>query len=479
MGMVILYRRKWILLLWGVAILLLIIFGVSMTGLNDTKNLFKFKEIKTTGVQKMHIIGERSSGKDIRQLFDEGNVNKKIVLELKNKGNPNVLPTDSIRKKTVDNTVTQSKPSSIVFNELIYQLEASRTAREKNSDQSRVPTRSIQTKKCTPAKSVIFLKTHKTGSSTITNIMQRYADAHDLKVALPKNHIFFGWPNTFEDKYVLGYKPGIKYNILMNHARFHRDRMLNIMADKDTKIVTIIRDPLYQFESAVVYYKFKTLFDLDNKLNMLDAFFIKSKEDIYARVKERKTDNEVLAKNPITYDMGFSAWNENQADINAVLEKVKSSYNLVMISDYMAESLVMLKEKLCWDSLEIAYFTMNKRPDEYRQQMTHREKLREKVKNWNKIDYAIFEHYNKTFWQGVHKGGQQFQRNVEKLRETNKWLKEKCLDAGHHFDKSQPWFPIMGFKLKEESKEFRYRALCENMIRSEIEYTNLLKKKRS
>lgn len=82
-------------------------------------------------------------------------------------------------------------------------------------------------------------------------------------------------------------------------------------------------------------------------------------------------------------------------------------------------------------------------------------------------------------WQGVHKGGQQFQRNVEKLRETNKWLKEKCLDAGHHFDKSQPWFPIMGFKLKEESKEFRYRALCENMIRSEIEYTNLLKKKRS
>lgn len=210
--------------------------------------------------------------------------------------------------------------------------------------------------------------------------MQRYADAHDLKVALPKNHIFFGWPNTFEDKYVLGYKPGMKYNILMNHARFHRDRMLNIMADKDTKIVTIIRDPLYQFESAVVYYKFKTLFDLDNKLNMLDAFFIKSKEDIYARVKERKTDNEVLAKSPITYDMGFSAWNENQADINAVLEKVKSSYNLVMISDYMAESLVMLKEKLCWDSLEIAYFTMNKRPDEYRQQMTHREKLREKVK---------------------------------------------------------------------------------------------------
>lgn len=358
---------------------------------------------------------------------------------------------------------------------------------EETVDQSKAPIRNTQStpttgvppKKCKPIKNVIFLKTHKTGSSTVINIMQRYAHTHGLKVALPNITHFLGWPNTFEEKYVFEHKAGMKYNILCNHARFHRDRMLKLMADKDTKIVTIIRDPLYQFESTAVYLNFYALFRINRKLNLLDAFFNKSKADIYARTKRRNTHNVFLVKNPITYDMGYPTWRENKRLIDAILEKVEKSFNLVMISDYMAESLAMLKEELCWDLKDIVYFTMNKRPDKYRQKMKNREGLRDKVRNWNKIDYTIFDHYNKTFWERVRAGGAAFKRNVEKLKETNAWLKEHCLETGRHYDKSQPWFPILGYKLKNESKDFKFRTLCENMVRSEIDYTNMLKLKQT
>lgn len=36
-----------------------------------------------------------------------------------------------------------------------------------------------------PSKHVAFLKTHKTGSSTMSNIMLRFADTHNLTVGLP------------------------------------------------------------------------------------------------------------------------------------------------------------------------------------------------------------------------------------------------------------------------------------------------------
>ena len=93
--------------------------------------------------------------------------------------------------------------------------------------------------------------------------------------------------------------------------------------------------------------------------------------------------------------------------------------------------------------------------------------------------YRIFEYYNQTFWNKVHKGGAEFQEKVKKLRNTNEWLRENCLQPGRHFDKSQPWFPILGFRLRNESKNFKFRRLCEDMIRSEIDYTNLLKLKQT
>lgn len=49
--------------------------------------------------------------------------------------------------------------------------------------------------KCAPRVKLAYLKTHKTGSSTLTNIFHRIALTYNASVVLPKSNLFLGWPS--------------------------------------------------------------------------------------------------------------------------------------------------------------------------------------------------------------------------------------------------------------------------------------------
>ena len=66
---------------------------------------------------------------------------------------------------------------------------------------------------------ILFLKTHKTGGSSVANILFRFAKSRSLMVALPKKQIYsFFWPWSFQMSFV-DELPNQKPNILCSHAR--------------------------------------------------------------------------------------------------------------------------------------------------------------------------------------------------------------------------------------------------------------------
>lgn len=190
-------------------------------------------------------------------------------------------------------------------------------------------------------------------------------------------------------------------------------------------------------------------------------------------------EERFLVKNPVAFDMGFKAWNDEESAIIPNIERAKKYFDLVMISDYMAESLILLKDLLCWDLKDVVYFSMNRRPDKCRQKIENVEDARQRIKEWNKIDYEIFNHFNRTFWEKINSKGSYFKSDLDQLLSTKNKLHQTCLSHDRHFDKSQPWFPILGFKLKSETQNQNIRTLCEDMIRSEIDFTYLLKYKQT
>ena len=76
-----------------------------------------------------------------------------------------------------------------------------------------------------PVTNVMFLKTHKTASSTVLNILYRFAETHNLSAALPAGGRFhLGYPWLFLARYVEGAEqggPGRRFNIMCNHLRFN------------------------------------------------------------------------------------------------------------------------------------------------------------------------------------------------------------------------------------------------------------------
>ena len=76
---------------------------------------------------------------------------------------------------------------------------------------------------------VVFLKTHKTGSSTMSNIMLRYADTHNLTVGLPLEGKWElgGYP-AYIDRRLID-PPLSTYNILGHHFRFNIDKLREFM----------------------------------------------------------------------------------------------------------------------------------------------------------------------------------------------------------------------------------------------------------
>lgn len=82
-----------------------------------------------------------------------------------------------------------------------------------------------------PAQHVVLLRTHRSGSSTIANIMYRYGDLNDLEFALPKQKSYdFYWPLNFNPSFVDKKYLNLTPPDLLINARYSPDTMTSFMS---------------------------------------------------------------------------------------------------------------------------------------------------------------------------------------------------------------------------------------------------------
>jgi len=82
---------------------------------------------------------------------------------------------------------------------------------------------SSQRETCEPKTDIVFLKVHKSASSTVMNILFRFGETHNLTFAFPiggGNQLFY--PHPFLARFVQGFSPRSpqRFNILCHHMRF-------------------------------------------------------------------------------------------------------------------------------------------------------------------------------------------------------------------------------------------------------------------
>lgn len=330
--------------------------------------------------------------------------------------------------------------------------------------------------KCSPKVNIMFLKTHKTASSTILNVLFRFGEKHRLRFAFPDGHNDFFYPSSFQCSQVKDYRPGECFNIICNHMRFDRREVAKLLPP-DAVYVTIVRDPADLFESSFHYYHraIPSTWRIrgENKL----AQFLEHPQRFY----HPRAFNSFYLKNLLFFDFGLD--NNLEADDPQVMKAIHSlskHFNLVLIAEYFEESLILLKHMLCWTMEDILYFKLNMRKSSSVSRLTS--DLKAKALQWNGADWKLYQHFNATFWARVEAfGRERMKEEVEELRRRNAEMMVICTKDGGAVEARNiqdkrflPWQPvgdssILGYNLKKIIDP-KFRTLCEKMLTPEIQY---------
>ena len=250
--------------------------------------------------------------------------------------------------------------------------------------------------------------------------------------------------------------------------------MNRLFPKESSKYITILRNPVDNFESVFNYMELGKRIGLGNNPDSLQLFLERGGIPF---TKMRKINYEwLLIRNPLLHDLGLSfKFYQNLTAVNEYIQFLDKEFDLVTIMDYFDESLVLMKRLLCWNMDDILYLKLNDRQEEERNVALNSD-IRENIKRWNKADVLLFDHFNKSFWKRIEKEGDTFEQELATFRQRATKIKQSCVtnETGLQFLYAGKY--VKGYNLKHDLPE-ELRRLCEKMTMNENTYLKYLRGK--
>nr|KAG5704130.1 hypothetical protein BaRGS_009660 [Batillaria attramentaria] len=260
---------------------------------------------------------------------------------------------------------------------------------------------------------------HKCGSTTVYNILARYALHHNLNVALPRRKYkdTEGWHTfgSFTEDRVMPLAPGQEFHLLFNHMTYNRTALDKVMPP-GTFYCAIVREPVKRFISSVYYYNFLEPPRPDVSVSdFVMRGFLSEKNRAVLESKE----HPFWVYNTIALDTGMalSKVKDEQA-VEEHIAKLDREMDLVMVVEHFYESIVLLKRRAKLHLRDVIFIVENVR----KQTATHR--LADSdvtvLKAWQMADFKIYDHFHRKFREEVKKEGASFTEEVEHFKTVQK-----------------------------------------------------------
>ena len=247
---------------------------------------------------------------------------------------------------------------------------------------------------CEPKTKVGFMKTHKTGSSTIQNILLRYAEMYELNIMLPNkgnrlNYYKNGLHQPFQMRWLkhvpwhqqLASTQG--YDMTLLHTKWNHEVFREALGQKAV-FVTILRDPSDTFESLYSYFKLQNYYKME-----LPKFIQRLDQDPSL---SDKRFHGYLGLNMQIFEFGFNLNDRNnKTAIDKKIKEIESNFDLVMIMEKLPESLVLLADSLCLPLFMMASLKLNERKPYLKVGLSETEKSI--LRKHQSADEILYEHF--------------------------------------------------------------------------------------
>lgn len=218
---------------------------------------------------------------------------------------------------------------------------------------------------------IFYVKTHKTGSSTLYNILGRYAVKHHYNFILPKKGNSFNFPKTLDYHAIANYPKFDVYrngDIILNHLAINLNQtklskkvpisqqLDQILPIQNFFKFTILRSPVKNFESIFTYFQHV------NK-NFIQA---KTTQNFIQNPELYSQKYQIHNKNFNFLHFGFENFGKleyaiSETEIQSAIQQVGQFFDLVLIADYFDESILLLRRILNLDFDDLVYFKKQER----------------------------------------------------------------------------------------------------------------------
>ncbi|XP_064485203.1 galactosylceramide sulfotransferase-like [Ornithodoros turicata] len=318
--------------------------------------------------------------------------------------------------------------------------------------------------KCVARKNVVFLKTHKCASSSIFNLLMRRALEKDLLVAVPKKppYSHMGYPLHFDpERDMMDFASrGMRPNIMALHMRFNYTAVRQVMP-ADTVYITIMRNPSDLFLSLFYYFKLYDVYNVNASQFLYEPFLL----DVVRNSRVHKS----LGFNQMAFDLGAEQHHlENGTVIDSLVRAVDSQFHLVMIAERFLESLVLLKELLCWETDDVITFRQN---DMRRKKTPLPRSAAKTLKRSNVADEALYAYFVRKFDLRVEAFGKERMREEVMMLESRlKFWYKRCV----HFDYRTRDSQVYEYYMKRQNASTE-RVMCRRLSLPEQSFTEELR----
>ncbi|XP_077496229.1 galactose-3-O-sulfotransferase 3-like [Amblyomma americanum] len=285
--------------------------------------------------------------------------------------------------------------------------------------------------RCQAKRNIVFLKMHKCAGSSVLNLLLRRAEGENLTLALPRNSAnhLMGYPQTFSpQKHLLNYSQcGMRPNLMALHMRYNQTGIMEVMPS-DAVYVTIMRRPTELFSSLFYYFNMNELYDADMSAFLRQPFFIQTIRNFRLHAS--------MGFNQMTFDLGADGDEmlrgggeklDPRSAVSRFVESVDRGFHLVMIAERFTESLVLLRQLLCWDLDDVVVFKHNVRARHYPPPAPDVARILEEA---NGVDEALYSHFAAKLDRAVEAFGRgRMEAEVAALESRTAFWYRRCVGS--------------------------------------------------